>query len=306
MRAELIESTVARLSCPPERTEIEYIDIALPGFGLRVLRSGRKTWLIRPGWQRDRRRVIIGPYPTIGAEEARCRAETLLTRPPEVATAIALPPAPTTPAKSASLTAPAAFNWAERRRQMKARATSLPRRPDGKFMPRPTPPGAEECPPPNGADNDNAPAREAEPSSVLDALDIAIARFDSERQQHREGAERMLRDGQALTEICSALHRLETFLGDVQSVQRQELVGLRTRLDHVLETQSGVMRELGAAVEKLTGELNRSRPDRQIVHERIELVLRQVTEIRRHLQLTNVHAPRPRHTRRQPLGIDRD
>jgi hypothetical protein len=293
MRVELIEPTVAGLICPPERTEIEYLDLELRGFGLRVLRSGRKTWLARPRQSRDRRRVIIGPYPTIGCEEARFRAEALLTCRPETlstTTAIATPAATTTIAKPAAVTAPGAFNRAERRRQMKARAP-LPRRPDGKFMPRPKPSGAGP-PLPTGADEDK----------VLVTLNAAIVELDAQRKQPREQAAAMLRDGQTHTEICSALHRLEALLGDVQFVLRREVVGLRTRLDHLLETQGRLMLELGTAVEKLNAELSRSRPDRQLLHERIELALRQTTEIRRHLQLTNVHTPMPRHTRRRPLG----
>jgi hypothetical protein len=79
MRVDLIEPTVAGLTCPEGRHDVEYLDLVLRGFGLRVLPSGRKCWFARPA-SRHRRRISIGPYPAIGAEEARVHAATLLRR----------------------------------------------------------------------------------------------------------------------------------------------------------------------------------------------------------------------------------
>jgi integrase len=53
---------------------------AVTGFGLRAFPSGRKTWLLQYRFAGRTRRVVIGPFPGVKAEEARQRATELRGR----------------------------------------------------------------------------------------------------------------------------------------------------------------------------------------------------------------------------------
>ena len=75
---KLTKATIAELRCPPEKAEIFAWDDALPGFGLRVNRGGRSTWLVQYRAGTKQRRVSLGTTATMTADEARRRAKVAL------------------------------------------------------------------------------------------------------------------------------------------------------------------------------------------------------------------------------------
>jgi hypothetical protein len=76
-----------------------------------------------------------------------------------------------------------------------------------------------------------------------------------------------------------------------------------TAIRSLLETHGTLLLDVGAAIEKLTGEVIASRPERRRIGEQLERLLRSQTETRRQLGQTNLHVPL-RHSARRPLGID--
>jgi len=56
---------------PPERGQAEHWDSKVPGFGLRILIAGRKTWTPLYRYQGRLRRLTLGTFPPIGLAEAR-------------------------------------------------------------------------------------------------------------------------------------------------------------------------------------------------------------------------------------------
>jgi integrase len=62
----------------PEGRDYFLWDDDLPGFGLRVFASGRKSWLIQYRMGRTLRRFTIGPHGAFTPDEARTRAAKLL------------------------------------------------------------------------------------------------------------------------------------------------------------------------------------------------------------------------------------
>lgn len=63
---------------PSDQVQVDYWDESLAGFGLRVTRSGIKTWLVRYRLNGRRRRFKIGTYPITGLAEARDAAKHAL------------------------------------------------------------------------------------------------------------------------------------------------------------------------------------------------------------------------------------
>lgn len=55
-------------------------DKALPGFGLRIHRSGRKVWILQTRIQGRSRRIAIPGYTEMRLAEARSPARELLAR----------------------------------------------------------------------------------------------------------------------------------------------------------------------------------------------------------------------------------
>ena len=66
---------VARSAKPLPGKQWTLWDVSLPGFGLRI-GAESKTWTVMLG--KDRRRVTIGRYPTIGLQAARAEARRLI------------------------------------------------------------------------------------------------------------------------------------------------------------------------------------------------------------------------------------
>jgi hypothetical protein len=83
------------------------------------------------------------------------------------------------------------------------------------------------------------------------------------------------------------------------AIASHQLAAIRS----LLETHSGLLLDVGAAIEKLTAEVIASRPERRRIGEQLERLLRSQTETRRQLGQTNLHVPL-RHSARRPLGID--
>jgi integrase len=63
---------------PPAHGRIEYWDLALPGFGLRVTDKGTKSWTVLYRLRRRQRRATLGTYPPMLLAEARDRGRAVL------------------------------------------------------------------------------------------------------------------------------------------------------------------------------------------------------------------------------------
>jgi integrase len=75
--AFLTERQIRALSAP-DGVRVEQMDGAVPGLGLRVLPTGRKSWFLRYGPREARRRIVLGPYPALTLEAARNKARELV------------------------------------------------------------------------------------------------------------------------------------------------------------------------------------------------------------------------------------
>ena len=62
-----------------EGKRVELMDSAVPGLGVRVLPTGRKSWFLRYGPREARRRIVLGPYPAVSLEAARDKARELVS-----------------------------------------------------------------------------------------------------------------------------------------------------------------------------------------------------------------------------------
>ncbi len=65
-------------SARPQGSDYILFDEQLPGFGLRVLPSGKKTFIIQYRLNRHTRRFTFGRFGTMTAEQARAKAIPLL------------------------------------------------------------------------------------------------------------------------------------------------------------------------------------------------------------------------------------
>ncbi len=61
-----------------KHTQVFYRDASLPGFGLRISSGGSKTYIVETRIQRKSKRISIGRYPHITAEQARKSAQGIL------------------------------------------------------------------------------------------------------------------------------------------------------------------------------------------------------------------------------------
>lgn len=79
MRKKLSARSVETLPVPPAR-RVDYWDELLPGFGIRVSPSGRKSWFAMGRVDGDQRRHTIGTFPKISLADARERARDVLSQ----------------------------------------------------------------------------------------------------------------------------------------------------------------------------------------------------------------------------------
>jgi integrase len=66
------KATVRKMQCSPEQQERLFWDAALRGFGLRALRSGRRSWIYQYRDEHGRtRRMVLGDVSAVSLERAR-------------------------------------------------------------------------------------------------------------------------------------------------------------------------------------------------------------------------------------------
>jgi len=76
-RIRLVDATVRAVQ-PPARGQVNYIDVTLPGFSLRVAAGGAKRWIVTYHRGGRVRRVTFGRYPLMSLADARAKAKQLL------------------------------------------------------------------------------------------------------------------------------------------------------------------------------------------------------------------------------------
>lgn len=64
---------------PPDNGRVEHWDLLLPGFGLRVNSSGRKSWCVMYRSYGRKRRQTLGAFPAVSLEQARNLARKTLS-----------------------------------------------------------------------------------------------------------------------------------------------------------------------------------------------------------------------------------
>jgi integrase len=74
----LTRQNVTRLAVPPGKPEIIVFDEALAGFGVRVRRGGKRTWIAQYRIGSKQRRVTLGTTDTLDPDEARRRAKSVM------------------------------------------------------------------------------------------------------------------------------------------------------------------------------------------------------------------------------------
>lgn len=57
----------------------DYWDQTLPGFGVRVSKTGHKTFVVRYTRDGSKRRITIGPYPAFSLADARDKARSRIS-----------------------------------------------------------------------------------------------------------------------------------------------------------------------------------------------------------------------------------
>jgi integrase len=78
---ELDRATVAGLKLVEGKTDQIFFDTDMKGFGFRMRRDGarlRRSWIVQYRIRSRTRRFKIGDYPTVGADQARKKAKTVL------------------------------------------------------------------------------------------------------------------------------------------------------------------------------------------------------------------------------------
>src|SRR5262245_50476362 len=68
-------TNIRRMHCPPDRTEVFFWDASCGGFGLRALKSGRRSWVYQYRDKHGRtRRIALGDVSMVKLEAARAAA----------------------------------------------------------------------------------------------------------------------------------------------------------------------------------------------------------------------------------------
>jgi len=79
--AKLDRNTVARLPGPPtSKFDIVHWDDELPGLGLRILKSGTRSWVVRYRVARRQRVVTLGKVAMLSPGQARAKASEILAQ----------------------------------------------------------------------------------------------------------------------------------------------------------------------------------------------------------------------------------
>ena len=74
-----LTARLARETKPGER-DVFLFDRALPGFGLRIHRSGAKAWIVQTRIEGKTRRIVIARHVEMELTQARRRARDILAR----------------------------------------------------------------------------------------------------------------------------------------------------------------------------------------------------------------------------------
>ena len=85
-KLRLNDKTVRGLVSQPGRSYTEVWDTILPGFGVRVFASGRRSWFVRYRTNGRQVRSGLGQYPQVGVAEARELAQVKMNEPTTVET----------------------------------------------------------------------------------------------------------------------------------------------------------------------------------------------------------------------------
>ena len=76
----LTKQVLKDIALPPGRSEGIYFDDTLPGFGLRLRASGKRTWIAQYRVGSRQRRITLGTWETLTPEEARRHARDVLAK----------------------------------------------------------------------------------------------------------------------------------------------------------------------------------------------------------------------------------
>jgi integrase len=75
------KSSINGMRCPPGRSEAFFWDAGCRGFGIRVLKSGRRSWIFQYRDEHSRtRRVALGDVSAVGLDTARATAKQLAAK----------------------------------------------------------------------------------------------------------------------------------------------------------------------------------------------------------------------------------
>ena len=77
MSATLTDLSIRKLPAP-ERGQTAYYDSVLPNFGVRVSHGGTRSFFVLVMIKGRRKRITLGPYPTIKLADARKKARDVL------------------------------------------------------------------------------------------------------------------------------------------------------------------------------------------------------------------------------------
>jgi hypothetical protein len=74
----LTPTTIHTLALPQDKDDKVYFDESLPCFGLRLRRTGGKTWMVQWAAAGKTRRIVLGPLAVLDPSTAREEARRIL------------------------------------------------------------------------------------------------------------------------------------------------------------------------------------------------------------------------------------